>query len=398
MKDLELILGVKRRPIRVIYVSSYIPRKCGIATYTKDLTNAINLLNPYALAEIMAVNRPREDLNYPWETKFKINQEELTSYLQAADYINHSGADIVSLQHEFGLFGSHLGENIIPFVESLKRPLVTTLHTVFVEPNSSGGVIIKRLIEKSKVSIVMMEKIKNELIQKYHASADKIVTIPHGTPDLPYAPTDGYKKKKRLSDRLVLGNINLLTQNKGVEYILEAVSLIAKRYPTVLYFVIGQTHPVDLQYNGETYRKSLITRVKKLKIEKNVRFINKYISLDELIDWLGVMDFYITSYLDPQQASSGALAYAVGAGKCCISSPYIYAQEVLSHGRGIIVPFRDAKSIASAVIDLWENKDKKMKIEKDAYEYGRLMTWSSVALQYLDLFRTILHNGSYVNH
>ena len=167
MKDLELILGVKRRPIRVIYVSSYIPRKCGIATYTKDLTNAINLLNPYALAEIMAVNRPREDLNYPWETKFKINQEELTSYLQAADYINHSGADIVSLQHEFGLFGSHLGENIIPFVESLKRPLVTTLHTVFVEPNSSGGVIIKRLIEKSKVSIVMMEKIKNELIQKY---------------------------------------------------------------------------------------------------------------------------------------------------------------------------------------------------------------------------------------
>jgi glycosyltransferase involved in cell wall biosynthesis len=398
MKDLEQILGGKRRPIRVIYVSSYIPRKCGIATYTKDLTNAINHLNPYALAEIMAVNRPGEYLNYPWETKFKINQEELASYLQAADYINHSGADLVSLQHEFGLFGNHLGENIIPFVESLKRPLVTTLHTVFDEPDSSGGVIIKRLLEKSKASIVMMEKIKNKLVQEYHASAEKIITIPHGTPDLPYAPTDGYKKRKRLSDRLILGNINLLTQNKGIENTLDAVSLIAKKYPNVLYLIIGQTHPVDLQYNGEKYRKFLINRVKKLKIQKNVRFINKYISLDELIEWLGVIDFYVTPYLDPQQASSGALAYAVGAGKCCISSPYLYAQEVLSCGRGIIVPFRNAKNIASSVIELWENKDKKMEIEKNAYDYGRLMTWSNVALQYLDLYRTILQNGNSKNH
>ena len=393
MKNLEQILGGKKRPIRAIYVSSYIPRKCGIATYTKDLTNAINLINPHALAEIMVINRSKENFNYPWEAKFKIDENSLHTYLQAADYINHSGTDIVSLQHEFGLFGSHWGENIVPFVEALKRPLVTTLHTVLDDPESDGGTIIKRLINKSAAVIVMMEKIKDKLIEDYEAPADKIVVIHHGTPDLPFTPTDEEKKRKKLSDRLVLGNINLLSHIKGVEYSLKAVALIAKVFPNVLYLVIGQTHPVDKHNNDEKYRKSLINLVKKLHIEKNVRFINRYLSLNELIDWIKAIDFYITPYLDPEQAASGALAYAIGAGKCCISSPYIYAKEVLANRRGVIVPFKDPEAIASAVIKLWKNKNQKEEIEKRAYSYGRLMTWSNVAYQYLNLFTTILHNG-----
>jgi glycosyltransferase involved in cell wall biosynthesis len=389
MKNLGKLLISKSKEIRVIYVSSYIPRKCGIATYTKDLTNAINLLNPHDLAEIMSITRPKEHINYPWEVKYKIKQEELHTYLEAASYINQSGTDIVSLQHEYGLFGSQCGEYIIPFVESLKKPLVTTLHTVPDDSNSREGIILKRLIKKSNAVVVMMEKIKEKLINKYSASKEKIIVIPHGTPDLPFAPTDTYKKKRQLSKRMILGNINLLSPTKGIEYALGAVATIAKIYPNVLYLIIGQTHPVFLQTNGEEYRNFLKKEIRRLKIEKNVKFVNEYLPLDELTGWLKIIDFYITPYLDPQQAASGALAYAVGAGKCCISTPYLYAKEVLGNNKGVLVPFKDADSIASAVIKLWENQDKKDKIRQNAYDYGRLMTWSNVGLRYLDLFKTI---------
>lgn len=392
MNNLQNVLNKKRNAIRTIYVSSYIPRKCGIATFTKDLTNAINLLNPRALAEIMVMSRPGESIVYPWEAKFKINQDELPSYLQAASYINQSGTDLVSLQHEFGIFGGQMGEYIIPFVQSLNRPLVTTLHTVLENPNTEGGTIIKRLVRESKVVVVMMEKIKNKLVRDYDAPPEKIISIPHGTPDLPLISSEIYKKKRQLSNRIVLGNINLLTPSRGVEYTIQAVATIAKKFPNVLYLIIGQTHPVYFQTNGEDYRNYLKKEIRRLGIEKNIRFINEYISLDELIGWLKTIDFYITPYLDPQQAASGALAYAVGAGKCCISTPYLYAQEVLAKGRGVIVPFRNSEAIAKAVIDLWEQPEKKGEIEKKAYAYGRLMTWSNVALQYFDLFRTILNS------
>jgi glycosyltransferase involved in cell wall biosynthesis len=389
-KNLEKIITSKSKAIRVIYISSYIPRRCGIATYTKDLTNAINLLNPYALAEIMAVNRSEEKIDYPWEVKFKINQDELESYLQAALYINQSGADLISLQHEFGLFGGNCGEYIIPLIESIKKPLITTLHTVVDDSNSYYGIILKRLIKKSKAVIVMMKQIKEKLIKDYEATSNKIVVIPHGAPDLTHSPTEEYKKKKNLNGKIVLGNINLLSKDKGIEYALEAVSLIKEKYPNVLYLVIGQTHPVVLKNEGEKYRNFLEKKTKQLGIEKNVRFINKYLSLDELIDWLKTIDIYITPYLNPQQSASGALAYAIGCGKPCISTPYLYAKEVLSQGRGVLIPFRDAKSIAKSVFFLWENPEKRKEIEKKAYAYGRLMTWPNVALKHLELFRLIL--------
>jgi glycosyltransferase involved in cell wall biosynthesis len=389
IKNLDKLLSLKSKEIRAIYLSSYIPRKCGIATYTKDLTNAINLLNPHDLAEIMAVTGPKEHINYPWEVKYKIKQEELHTYLEAASYINQSGTDVVSLQHEYGLFGGESGEYIIPFIESLKKPLVSTLHTIPDDSNSREGAILKRIIKRSDAVVVMMEKIKDKLVDGYGASRKKIIVIPHGTPDLPFTLTDTYKEKKQLGGRIILGNINLLTPTRGIEYALDAVATIAKRYPNVLYLVIGQTHPVLLKAKGEEYRNFLKKEVKRLKIEKNVKFINRYLSLDELIDWLKIIDFYVTPYLDPQQAASGALAYAIGAGKCCISTPYLYAKEVLDNNRGVFVPFRNANSIASAVIELWENQNKKEKISQNAYDYGRLMTWSSTGLRYLDLFKTI---------
>jgi len=393
MKTPAKVLNPKRKSIRVIYVSSYIPRKCGIATYTKDLTNAINLLNPYALAEILAVNRNGEELNYPWEVKYRITQNEPETYPQAAHYVNQSSADITSLQHEYGLFGGQNGKDIVPFIESLKIPLVTTFHTVPANASTNEGLILKKLANKSKAVIVMTKEIASKLINDYRLPREKIVIIPHGTPDLPYSPNESYKRKRQLSGRIILGNINLLSSNKGLEYALEAVAMVARKYPNVFYLVIGQTHPVVLQAEGEKYRNFLKQTVERLKIEKQVRFINKYLSLDQLIEWLKTIDIYITPYLDPKQPASGALAYALGAGKACISTPYRYAQEVLAEKRGILVPFRDHRAIAKAIIDLWENPIKRSEIEKNAYQFGRLMTWSNVALQHLDLFRAILKSN-----
>lgn len=392
-KNLEQILSDKEKAIKVIYISSYIPRKCGIATFTKDLTNAINLLNPYALAEIMALNKNGESLNYPWEAKFRINQDDLSSFLGASDYINQSGTDLICLEHEFGLFGGHCGEYVLPFVEAIKKPIVSTFHTIVKDPNTESGNILKRLIDKSEAVTVMMKETRERLIRDFGTPSEKVVTIPHGTPDLSFEPSAAHKRRKRLRNGVILGNINLLSPTKGIEYALEATAIIAKKIPDVLYLVIGQTHPAVIKYEGEKYRRHLNSIVKKLKIENNVRFINEYLTLEDLIGWLKTIDFYITPYLDPQQSSSGALAYAIGAGKVCISTPYLYAQEALSQGRGLIVPFKNSEAIAETVLGIIDNPKKKNEIEKKAYEYGRLMTWSNVALKHITLFQAILNQN-----
>lgn len=390
MKNLGKVLNNKRKTIKAIYISSYIPRKCGIATFTKDVTNAINLLNPHALSEIMAVTTEAENLEYPWEVKVKIIRDDLNSYLQASNYINKSSSDIVVLEHEFGLFGGRCGDYIVPFIESFKKPLVVTCHTVMDDPESEYGQVLKRIVARANAITVMMEESANKLIEKYDVSKNKVVVIPHGTPDLPFNATERAKKKKGLTGRYVLGNINLISESKGIEYTLEAVAKIAEKIPNVLALIVGQTHPGVLANDGEKYRNSLKKLIKKLKIEKNVKFVNKYVTLEELLDWLKAMDVYVTPYLDPQQSSSGALAYAVGAGKLCISTPYLYAKEILKNNRGILVPFKNSKAIADAVIETWEDQEKKKKISKKAYDFGRTMTWSSVGLKHLDLFEAIL--------
>ncbi len=392
MKNLQKVITKQQQPLNVIYVSSYIPRKCGIATYTKDLTNAINLLNAHSLAEIMAINRVQENMEYPWESKYKITYDDLSSYLSAAEYVNQSHADLVLLQHEFGLFGGESGEYILHFVESLERPLVSTFHTVLEDPNSKQGEILKRVAKKSEAIIVMMEEVAGRLVKHYGIARKKIVVIPHGVPDFSFNAVEKYKTKRQLTGRLVLGNINLLDPNKGIEYALQAVAIIAKKYPEVLYTVIGQTHPELKRHQGEAYRNYLKKLTRELGITDNVRFVNEYLSLDDLMKWLKAIDIYITPYLEPQQITSGALAYAIGAGKACVSTPYVYSKEVLADGRGVIVPFRDAAAIAQAVINLKENQQKKSEIEHKAYRYGRLMTWPSVAQSYLNLFRTVLAN------
>ncbi len=394
-RNYQSVLQQQQEPLNVIYVSSYIPRMCGIATYTKDLTNAINLLNSRSLAEILTVTHPDEEIEYPWESKFKITYEDLNTYLSAADYVNQSHADLVILQHEYGLFGGLSGEYIVSFAEALERPLISTFHTVLAEPTTKQLEILQRVAAKSEAIIVMMNNAADMLVDIYKIDREKIVVIPHGVPDFVFNDTAIEKRKRQLSDRLVLGNINLLDPNKGIEFALEAVALIAKKYPEVLYLVIGQTHPELKKREDEKYRNFLRGRVRELGIERNVRFINKYLPLKDLISWLKAIDIYVTPYLMPQQITSGALAYAIGAGKACVSTGYIYAKEVLAEDRGIIVPFRDAEAITQAVIDLQEHPDKKAAMQRRAYAFGRLMTWPNVAQSHLNLFRAITRRNGH---
>lgn len=386
-----------RKPIKVIYVSTYIPQKCGIATFTKDVTNAINLINPEALAEIMAVVKSDEEVEFPWEVKYKINRDEKNSYLKAAEYINESSCDMVLIEHEFGIFGGECGEHLIDFLKAIKKPKVMTCHTLVEDKNSHLGQTFLKLTREVDGLTVMTNYSVNQLIRTYKTGKNKIAAIPHGTPNIEYSSWISLKKKKNVLNRLVLGNINLLSENKGVDYTIEAVAEIAKKYPDVLYLIIGQTHPNILKIEGEKYRKKLKKRIKELGIQRNVKFVNEYVSLEKLIEWLKIIDIYITPYLDERQSSSGALAYAIGAGKVCISTGYLYAKEVLADGRGVIIPFKDSKSIAKAVIRVWENEKMRKRMQKMAYAYGRHMTWSSVALQHLDFFTEVIKRNENKN-
>lgn len=384
---------VIEREVRVIYVSSYIPRECGIGTYTKDLTNAINKLNPRFLAEIMVLNDPLQKISYPWEVKFKIDQNKVEDYIQAADYINRSSTEVVNLQHEFGLNGGVAGEYIIHFAERVKKPLATTFHTVLEDPTPKQKEIVQRVSNLSMVVIVMISEAVRRLRDIYGVDEKKIIMIPHGVPDIPYGGGERFKEKLGLKGETIISTINLISRNKGLEYAIEAMPEIVKENPKAKYLIIGVTHPVVIRFEDESYRHDLERRVKKLKIQRNVEFINRYLPLDELVDFLRATDIYVTPYLNPQQITSGALAYAVGAGKSCISTPYIYAQEVLAEGRGKIVPFKRPEAIASSINYVLKHPKEKKEMELKAYSYGRQMTWSNVALRHLDLFWLVAQEG-----
>ncbi len=386
-KPLATQFAQQERRVRVIYVGSYIPRECGIATFTKDLTSAINVLNPYTLAEIMAIDEPGgETRDYPWEVKYRIKQGDMHSYIAAADYINQSSAEVINIQHEFGLFGGENGEYIIPFVENIKKPIITTLHTVLPRPNNHILRLTQKIAQNSKVVVVMIDTAAKRLVSVYNIPREKIVVIPHGVPDVPYGATSYYKKELGLGQNVIISSFGLINPGKGLEYAIKALPTIAKRFQKVKYLILGETHPNLVKIHGEKYRRHLEKLVHQLKLGKYVQFENRYLEFDNLIQYLRASDIYITPYLDPQQISSGTLAYAVGAGKPCISTPYLYAKEVLGKGRGMIVPFKNARAISQAVLHLLKEPDYKKKMEQKAYLYGRAMTWANVALKYLDLF------------
>ena len=371
---------------KIAFLGDYLPRKCGIATFTTDLLTAVASEHPESRCFAVAVNDMEEGYEYPDVVRFEIEEQDLASYQRAADFLNIGNVDMLCVQHEFGIFGGPAGSHVLALLRELKMPVVTTLHTVLREPNFDQRRVMQELITRSTRMVVMTERGKQMLREVYQVPPAKIDLIPHGIPDIPFVDPNYYKDQFGVEGRVVLLTFGLLSPNKGIESVLNALPHILAEFPEVVYIVLGATHPNELRERGEAYRFSLEILAKKNKVEKNVIFYNRFVELEELKDFIGAADLYITPYLNEAQITSGTLAYAFGAGKAVVSTPYWHAAELLAEERGVLVPFDDAQAIAAEVASLLRDAPRRHAMRKNAYKLGREMVWSNVARLYMRSF------------
>src|SRR6267378_3959503 len=354
MKDCLMKEGSKVR--KIAFVGDHLPRKCGIATFTSDLLGAVASAHPQSQCFCVAVNDIKSGYEYPAAVRFEIEEQDLSSYQRAADFLNISNVDIVCLQHEFGIFGGPAGSHVLALLRELKMPVMTTLHTVLREPNSEQRRVTQDLIAFSTRLVVMTERGRRMLQEIYHAPPAKIDLIPHGIPDIPFVDPNFYKDQFGVEGRRVLLTFGLLSPNKGIEHVLNALPQVLAEFPDVVYIVLGATHPNELREQGETYRLGLERLAKRKKVQKNVIFYNRFVELEELKEFIGAADLYITPYLNEAQVTSGTLAYTFGAGKAVISTPYWHAAELLAEERGVLVPFGDSTAIGREVVSLLQDE------------------------------------------
>ena len=388
MNKLNRILDIQQQPINILFVSSYQPRKCGIATFTKDLTKAINDLNPKGYTHILAMNN-HETHQYPHEVVYQIQKDTVSDYVDASQFINSTTADLVCLQHEFGLFGGMYGQYIFKLLKRLRLPLVVTLHTVLSTPTEEQCSSLTLLAELADALVVMTPDAKILLEETYSINPDKVAIIHHGVADRPKA-IQADKQKHGWSDKKVLLLTGLLNPDKGIEYVIQALPGIKAQFPNVLFVIAGQTHPEIIKQFGESYREYLRQLIEALGVTENVQFIDTYLSLDELLSLYEACDIYLTPHLNPEQIASGTLAYAIGMGKACISTPFVYAKDILAQGTGLFVDYKSSSSIQDAVLKILTNPELQKCLEDKAYTVGRRQSWPLVAERYLVLFRTIL--------
>ena len=382
--------------LKIAYLSSYTPRECGIATFTEDLTRSIDRLGVFEPSSIIGINDLGSTYNYGKEVIMQIDANDEQTYRQVADLINDSDIDLVNVQHEFGLFGGDWGDYLMTFLKKLNKPSITTMHTtlspgamVFQSPESKAAhdKVVKGIGRYSSALTVMTKMAANILSNNYGVTTDKIHIIPHGTPHIPSVPVEVAKEALCLNGRIVLSTFGLLSRDKGIHNAIKALPGLVKEWPDILYLVIGATHPQVRLRVGEKYRKRLVRLVKHLKLENNVKFHNRFLTQDELIQYLQATDVYVCPYVNVDQLSSGTVTYALGAGRAIVSTPFHYATEVLADGRGLLCKFKSPKSIAENIRKLLENPEQRAHIEKLAYEYGQEMTWPKVASKYASLFK-----------
>src|SRR3989442_1440454 len=371
---------------KIAFVGDHLPRKCGIATFTSDLLASVAAAHPQSQCFSVSVNDIKGGYEYPQVVRFEIEEQDLSSYLRAADFLNISNVDIVCLQHEFGIFGGTAGGHILALLRELRMPVVTTLHTILREPKADQRRVMHELVALSTRLVVMAERGRQMLQEIYQAPPAKIDFIPHGIPDVGFVDPTDFKDQFGVEGRVVLLTFGLLSPNKGIEYVLNALPPIVAEFPDVVYIVLGATHPNELREHGEAYRLSLEILAKKNKLEKNVIFYNRFVELENLKEFIGAADFYITPYLNEAQITSGTLAYTFGAGKAVVSTPYWHAAELLAEDRGVLVPFGDAPAIAREVTGLLRDDTRRHAIRKNAYRIGREMVWSNVAQMYMRSF------------
>jgi glycosyltransferase involved in cell wall biosynthesis len=373
---------------RVAYLSTYPPRECGIATFTKDLIDAIDVLNEFRPSTIIAVNEKETIYDYNRRVKWQIERDCVDDYVQAARFVNSSDVDLVNIQHEFGLFGGEYGDYINHFLDNVEKPVVATFHTVQPNFDPKAQAVLRRIAAKS-ASIVVIARLAIELLEKQGIVCKKVAVIPHGCPDVPLVPSEIVKASLGLKDRFVLSTFGLISRGKGIEYVIRALPHVIDKEPQIIYLIIGETHPEVRKTEGENYRKKLMRLIEELHLEKHVRFHNRFLSKRELIKYLQATDVYLTPYISPNQISSGTLVYALGTGRAVISTPYLHAQEVLAEGQGLFCKFKDANSVAACIEKLLDENLRRA-MQRKAYKYSRRFVWLNVAKEYLKLFRRII--------
>lgn len=374
---------------RIAFLGGHLPRLCGIATFTTDLCEAVARMSPRSECFTCAMNDRAEGYAYPERVRFAVPQEDRGAYRSAADFLNASRAEVLCVQHEFGIYGGPAGSHLLTLLRALRMPVVTTLHTLLKAPDAAQRDVMQELIQRSDRLVVMARKGAEILKEIYAAPDGKVQIIPHGIPDLPFLDSSVYKARFGAEGRTVLFTFGLLGPGKGIEYAIEALPEIVRRHPDVVYFVLGATHPHLLAREGERYRQGLEKLAEDLGVKDNVVFHNQFATMDELREFIGAADIYLTPYLGEAQITSGTLAYVFGAGKAVVSTPYWHAQELLGNGRGILVPFRDPQAIAAGVCAYLDAPAFLRETRRNAYALGRDMLWPVVGRRYLEAFRGV---------
>jgi len=380
------VANFPNRPPGTLFVGSFPPRECGIATFTKDVVDSFDQAFGIA-SNVLAIDEPGgEARTYKPNVVARLTQDDRSSYKRAARFANEHSASLVNIQHEYGLFGGPDGAWFVDFLDALEKPAVTSLHTVLPDPSQAHLDLTRHICDRSDGIVVLSQTGKDILENTYAVDPDKIHVIHHGVPDVPFRSTDTLKASFGVGERMVISTFGLISRGKGLEYGIEAMRKVVKRHPEALYLILGQTHPGVRRHEGESYRESLVAMVADYGLQNNVSLIDRYLEFDELVNYLGATDIYLTPYTNPVQIVSGTLAYAVGLGKAIVSTPYLYAQELLAHQRGFLAPFRDPEALADAMLELLDDRWLRRATERRAYRFGRQMTWPQVAKGYGSLF------------
>jgi glycosyltransferase involved in cell wall biosynthesis len=375
----------------IAVVGTYVPRHCGIASFTSDLARAIGAGSESMLPMVLAVTEPSGQYQYPAEVKFEIRQNIKADYARAAEFVNFSQARLVSIQHEYGIFGGDDGSYILEFIEALRVPSMVTLHTVLRRPSESQLAIVRRFAERCATLVVMSRIAAQLLVDAYGVSGSKIRIIPHGIPVMdPRADQTALKAKFGVGDQPLLLTFGLLSPNKGIETVIRALPAVVEVFPDLVYLVVGATHPAVLRRKGEAYRTMLEREAEELGVREHVAFRSQYVPDAELLEYLQAADIFVSPYLNEEQVTSGALSYAMGAGAAVVSTPYWHAQELLSDGRGHLFPFRDHVALAHTLLRLLESSEALARARTSAREFGHSMSWPRIGCAYFDLSREIL--------
>jgi glycosyltransferase involved in cell wall biosynthesis len=378
--------GTPKNPWRVALIGNYPPRRCGIATFTADVRDALIAADPNLICDVYAMTDTDGGYAYPREVVQDLRSDRPEDYLDAAEHINRNQADVICVQHEFGIFGGPAGEHLMLLLEATGRPVVTTLHTVLESPDPDQRRVFERLIARSDKVIVMAERGRDMLRRVWRTPEEKIVLIPHGAPDRPLSDTAPFKTLLGVTGRDVLFTFGLISPNKGIEYAIRAMPAIVARRPNALYIVLGASHPHLIAQEGERYREGLAELADNLGVAEHVRLIDEYADTPRLIEYLQAADIYVTPYLNRDQVTSGTLSYAAALGKPIISTPYWHAEELLKDGRGRLIPFASAEAISAEAIALLDDGAQRLGLARRIHDAARETVWSCFGMRLVEVF------------